>query len=385
MVDEKTISEKIAKAERDKHRTEYLSDIEREAKHAKADPPKHIAKKEQETHKHHRHHPRHKQVVKKEEKKISHSRHRHHHIAKQFVENMEKPEPYKIVVSKPQNVPTMNLVKDIEIAMDFATKTYERFNKIIKSVVLFGSTAKQTTVTGSDIDIIIIIDDVSIAWDQELIAWYREELDKLVRKNPYKKSLHINTIKLSTWWDDLNRGDPMIINVIRYGETLIDFGGFFEPLKFLLLKGKIRSTPEAVYSCLERAPIHFLRSKTSALNAIEGLYWAMVDSAHAALISRNVLPPSPEHISLNLRDTFVTEGILPMKYVTWYRDLLFLYKKISHGELQDIKGADIDEWQQKTDEFIRTMAKLVDATITGANRIDLETSSNKEEKVEEKK
>ena len=44
--------------------------------------------------------------------------------------------------SAPKDFPTLNINKDSEIAMDFATKAYERFNKIIKSVVLFGSTAK---------------------------------------------------------------------------------------------------------------------------------------------------------------------------------------------------------------------------------------------------
>lgn len=265
----------------------------------------------------------------------------------------------------PKDFPTINLRKDVEIAMDFATKAYERFNKIVKSVVLFGSTAKNTAVSGSDIDIILIIDDVVISWDAELIAWYREELDKLLRRNPYRKSLHINTIKLSTWWEDLMRGDPVVINVIRYGESLIDFGGFFEPLKFLLLKGKIRSTPEAVYNALERAPQHFARSKISEIGAIEGLYWAMVDSAHAALTSRNVLPPSPEHIPLNLKQTFVDEGKLKIKYVVWYRDLLFLHKKIAHGEITDLKGVEIDNWQEKTRMFMRTMARLVNEVING--------------------
>jgi predicted nucleotidyltransferase len=282
--------------------------------------------------------------------------------------------------ASPKDFPTLNLAKDTDIAMDFAAKTYERFNKVVKSIILFGSTAKQTTVQGSDIDIIIIIDDVAINWDQELISWYREELDRIIRKNPYKKNLHINTIKLSTWWDDLMRGDPMVINVIRYGESMIDFGGFFEPLKFLLLKGKIRSTPEAVYSCLQRAPQHFLRSKTAELNSVEGLYWAMVDSAHAALISRNILPPSPEHIPLNLKETFVAEGSLNMKYVLWYRDLLFLYKKISHGELFDLKGIEIDMWQERTDEFMKMMARLVDASITGKNiNLDMEQKSEDNE------
>lgn len=301
---------------------------------------------------------------------------------KKSSEVIPKSKPVKRIA--PKDFPTLKITKDIDIAMDFAAKTYERFNKVVKSIVLFGSTAKQTTVQGSDIDIIVIIDDVAINWDEELISWYREELDKIIRKNPYKKSLHINTIKLSTWWEDLMRGDPVVINVIRYGETLIDFGGFFEPLKFLLLKGKIKSTPEAVYSCLQRAPQHFLRSKTSELNSIEGLYWAMVDSAHAALISRSILPPSPEHIPLNLKETFVAEGSLNMKYVLWYRDLLFLYKKISHGELFDLKGVEIDMWQDRTNEFMKIMARLVDASITG-NKIDLNLESDIEKKEKEEK
>jgi len=73
----------------------------------------------------------------------------------------------------------------------------------------------------------------------------------------------------------------------------------------LLIKGKIKSTPEAIYSCLQRAPIHFSRSKVAELNAIEGLYWAMVDSSHAALIAAHATPTSPEHIASELKETFV--------------------------------------------------------------------------------
>jgi len=258
-----------------------------------------------------------------------------------------------------KDIPTLKLKSESAIAMDFATKAYKKFEKSIKSIILFGSAVKQTSVSGSDIDIIIILDDVSINWDQELIAWYRQELDKILRANPYKKDLHINTVKLSTWWEDLLKGDPVIINILRYGEAMIDMAGFFEPLKFLLIKGKIKSTPEAIYSCLQRAPMHIARSKTAELNCIEGLYWAMVDSAHAALISAQVTPPSPEHIPVDLKETFVNTGKLKMKYVVWYRDLLLLHKKISHGEIKNLKGVEIDDWQEKTEEFLDVMAQLV--------------------------
>lgn len=264
-----------------------------------------------------------------------------------------------------KNIPTLQFRSERDIAMDFATKVYKRFNKIVKSIILFGSTAKQTSVSGSDIDIMILIDDATIKWDQELIAWYREELEKLVKANPYRRDLHINTIKLTTWWDDLMRGDPVIINIIRDGEAMIDFGGFFDPLKYLLVEGRIKSTPESVYSLLQRAPEHVLRSKLSEVSSIEGLYWAMVDSAQAALIAQGITPSSPEHIPADLKENFVDAGKLKMKYVLWYRDLLMLHKKIVHREVTDLKGIEIDDWQEKTEEFVRTMAKLVNDIISG--------------------
>ena len=32
-------------------------------------------------------------------------------------------------------------------------------------------------------------------------------------------------------------GDPVVINILRYGEALIDYGGFFNPLKSLFFSG----------------------------------------------------------------------------------------------------------------------------------------------------
>lgn len=261
-------------------------------------------------------------------------------------------------------IPTLKLVDEKQIALDFATKVYQKFDKIIKSVILFGSQTKNTAVSGSDIDIIIIVDDASINWDMELVAWYREELGKLIKTNPYKKELHINSVKLTTWWQDLVKGDPLVINIIRFGEPMIDFGGFFTPLKILLQQGKIKSTPEAIYNALERVPGHLARSRASQLNAIEGLYWAMVDSSHSALMAAKQTPPSPEHIPIMLKEIFADTGNLKMKYVIMYRDLYLLHRKIVHGELSKIAGSEIEAWQSRTEEFVNEMTRLVKGLIS---------------------
>ena len=263
-----------------------------------------------------------------------------------------------------------------DIAYDFATKAYQKFREIIKSIVLFGSVSKNEAVEGSDIDLIIIVDDASIAWDQELIAWYREELGKLIASQNYKKEIHINTVTLSTFWDEVMSGLPVVINIIRYGQPLIDFGGFFEPLKVLLAQGKIRPTPEAIFTTLRRAPEHISRAILGILSSIENLYWAMVDSAHSALMAANQVPPSPEHISEMLEEVFVKTKRLDKKYLEYYNEVYTLTKNILHNNIKEVKGEEIDKHIKKVIEFEEVTRRITTKVIENEKIIRVEEKKN---------
>ena len=175
--------------------------------------------------------------------------------------------------------------------------------------------------------------------------------------------MHINSVKLSTWWQDVLRGDPIVVNVLRYGETLIDFGGFFNPLKIMLKEGKIKSTPESIYTLLERSPTHLARARRATLAAVDGLYWSMVDAAHAALISSDIMPPSPEKVGEYLNTYFVKNKVLHRKYVEWYNEMHKVAKEIVHGTRSEVPGKHLDEWVLQADEFLREMAKLIEDII----------------------
>ena len=251
-----------------------------------------------------------------------------------------------------------NPKSEFDIAHDFAIKTYSKFQEAIKSIVLFGSAAKRETTTGSDIDILIIIDDCSIQWDEQLIAWYREELRKLLEKQKYAERIHINSVTLTTFWEDVKEGEPAAINILRYGQTLIDFGGFFDPLKVLLAKGRLKPTPEAIFTTLRRAPLHLSRAKFDIVNSVEHLYWAMVDAAHAALMARGQVPPSPEHVGDMLDRIFVANKILNKKYVKWYKEMYVLAHDIVHGNVKHLSGKDIDEYMARAIDFEKTMRDI---------------------------
>jgi predicted nucleotidyltransferase len=270
-----------------------------------------------------------------------------------------KIEKVKTHKSSKKNFPTLKLKTERDIAMDFAQKVIQKFDTLVKAVVLFGSTAKHKEIIGSDIDIIIVVDDATINFDEAFIMWYREELGKIVQSNPYKKDLHINTVKITTWWEDLLKGDPTIINVIRYGDPLIDVGGFFLPLKLMLQEGRIKPTPESIYNVIRRIPGHILRSRIAEMSSIEGCYWAYVESCQALLMAIRILPPSPEKIPSLLKEYFVDKNLLKMKDIQDFNDLFVLHKKIIHGEIKNLEGKIIDEYQIKSEEFYKKSLKII--------------------------
>ncbi len=247
-----------------------------------------------------------------------------------------------------------------KIAYDFSIKVYKQFKEVIKTIVLFGSVAKNEAGKKSDIDLIIIVDDCTIDWDQELIAWYREELAKIISKEKYKDKLHVSTVTLSTFWDEVREGDPTIINIIRYGETILDYGGFFEPLKILLAKGKLHATPEAIYNTLKRSPDHIARAKYNLLSGVEALYWSMVDAAHAALMAEKEIPPSPEHIPDMLTAVFVKSKKIDKKYVDWYQELYDMAREVMHGTKTKVSPKEYEDQEKRAEEFLKKMFKITD-------------------------
>jgi len=242
------------------------------------------------------------------------------------------------------------------IAYRFATRVYRSFPGILKSVVLFGSVAKKTITKESDIDILIIFDDTSLEPRRTFVDWYNTEITKIIQS--IDPRIHVNTVTLSTFWDNVRSGEPVVINVLRYGIALVDTG-FFEPLQMLLRKGKIRPTDEAVWNAMTRAPGHLVRSTSRVLGAVIDLYWVMIDSAHAALMKYGQVPPSPEYLEPLLKSTFVDKKMMDKKFISYYHEVWKTSKAVIHGELLRLSGIDYDRYLRYAEEFQAKMEEII--------------------------
>lgn len=247
----------------------------------------------------------------------------------------------------------------IDIAYDFSKRVYKEFAKFIKAIVLFGSTARKKQENKGDIDILIIVDDVSIIIDKEFVQAYRIIIEKIVAEvNPQK--LHVTTLKFTSFWEYVRAGDPVAVNILRDGVPIID-SGFFEPLQVLLYQGRIRPSPESMWTYFSKAPITLHNSKWHIKQAVLDLYWAVIDAAHAALMKLNEVPPSPSHVADMLEIKMVSKGLLDKKYVHIMKQFYHISRIILHNQITEIRGAQYDEYFKHAKEFVDEMQRFIES------------------------
>ncbi len=253
--------------------------------------------------------------------------------------------------------------EEFDIARDFSSRIYKEFGAFIKSLVLFGSATKaQKLAKEADIDVLIIIDDVSVNLSRELVQTYRIITEKILSDMKDGERLHVQSMRLSSFWEYVKAGDPVAINVLRYGMALIDTG-IFDPLQSLLDNGRIRPTRESIYAYFTMAPASVTRSREHILSAMVDLYWASVDAAHAALMCLGEIPPSPEHVADMLEEKMVKKGLLKSKYAKVMRENYNVFKQIIHRQVRDIEGKEYDQFKDKTIDFVNEMRKFIEKRI----------------------
>jgi predicted nucleotidyltransferase/predicted transcriptional regulator len=103
-----------------------------------------------------------------------------------------------------------------EVAKDFAEEISERYPEEIESVILFGSVARGLPVSGSDIDILILVKD------KEAVDGVNDEAWSLRDKYLDKEGLPINTITQTTeeFKRNLRNKQPLESRIRQEGEAL---------------------------------------------------------------------------------------------------------------------------------------------------------------------
>ena len=252
--------------------------------------------------------------------------------------------------------------KDVtDVSFNFARAANKEFGDFLKAIILFGSAARKKRLSSkapiADIDLLLILDDVSIQFSKELVQSYRVIVEKLVAH--ISTRIHITSMKFSSFWEYVRNGDPVAINVLRDGVAIMDTG-FFDPLQRLLYQGRIRPTKEAMYTYFARAPITLSNSRWHLLQATLDLYWSVIDAAHAVLMKVGEVPPTPEHVADIMEERLVKTGYMSTRYPEIMRRFYDLNKAITHQEIGTMSGEQYDKYRKEAVDFVDTMKNFLE-------------------------
>lgn len=245
---------------------------------------------------------------------------------------------------------------ELNLAYEFSKRIYDEFGTFLKAVILFGSTARREKTGKGDIDILIIVDDTAVGMGAELVETYRVIVEKVIAQ--ISTRLHVTSLKLTSFWEYVKAGDPVAVNILRDGVALLDTG-FFDPLRALLMRGRIKPTTEAVWTYFARAPRTLHNSRWHLLQATIDLYWAVIDAAHAALMNVGETPPSPDHAADLIEQRLVKEKLVDKKYAEIMRLFYDTQKKIMYREIKEISGPEYERYAAKAKDFVDKMESLI--------------------------
>jgi predicted nucleotidyltransferase/uncharacterized protein (UPF0332 family) len=248
--------------------------------------------------------------------------------------------------------------EEIDLAYKYAERIHKEFKNFLKAVVLFGSSTRKVKTKDSDIDVLVVIDDISIYLGSEMVETYRIISQKIV--NDVSNRLHITTMKFTSFWEYARVGDPIVINMLRDGVTLYD-SGFFEPLQALLRNGRIRPTKESIWAYFSRAPISLQNSRWHLLQAVLDLYWTVIDASHAALMTLGEIPPTPSHVADLIEKKMVKKRLIAKKYVSIMRNFYKVSRMILHREIKDVSGEEFESYYKEAKEYVDVMKKFIES------------------------
>lgn len=244
-----------------------------------------------------------------------------------------------------------------DLALKFAKEIYKEFGTLLKGIILFGSRARKETSIKGDIDILIIVDDVTNEIDPVFVDTYRIITEKTVRK--VSDRLHVITLKFSTFWEYVRNSDPIAVNLLRDGVALLD-SGFFSPLQTLLGQGRIRPTAESVHSYFAKSPATLHNSKWHILQATVDLYWAVMDAAHAGLMHIGEVPPSPKHVPDLMEKNMLSKNIVNKRDIDVVKEFYKIQKMITYREIKEISGEQYDIYYKEAYDFVEKIKAFLE-------------------------
>lgn len=240
-----------------------------------------------------------------------------------------------------------------EKVVKFTNIARERYGNVIKSVLIFGSAAKGTMVKGSDADVWVVLDDTATKSSADLNK-INTHLYLIAHE---LKDLHIQTTKLTEFWQWMKLGSPELVNFLRYSLPIYDTG-FVKPVKRMLEMGLIAPSEETIKLKARASQARLKKIRLDLKSMIFELRYIALDICQAVVMHYYKKQPDAKAVPKFLRQ-LVKEKKLESAYVKKFEKLNKLWKDIDHGRVKEVDSKYLDQAITLADDILKRMDKLL--------------------------
>lgn len=247
----------------------------------------------------------------------------------------------------------------MEKAEEFADELLDKLEDKVMCVAVYGSVSRGEHTHESDIDTFVVLDDTKLEQEvpQEAKDQIRQKVTDLAKDVDDKITIQYLAF-LTEFWDAVQQGEPLIIQVLRNGQVVYDVG-IFSPAQRMLERGKIQSSREAVQKRLKLAAAGYKKAEKNLKSSIPfKLEQAMANAGQAPIMLAGQTPPGKEQVGDALEELFVKEEMLEQEYADSAREIHdFADKAEKHPN--EVTVEELAEHMELADDFIRRMHELV--------------------------
>src|SRR3989338_9941989 len=92
---------------------------------------------------------------------------------------------------------------------------------------------------------------------------------------------------------------------------------------------------------------------------VHDVYWGVMTPSQALLMLYGLPPPTPKHTVSEMKRIFVDkEKMLEKKYIAILEKIVGIYKDFEHEKIKEIKGAELDDLLQGTEDYLERLKEL---------------------------
>lgn len=229
-------------------------------------------------------------------------------------------------------------------------KILAKYGKAVSSVLL-----KRPKVSESK-ELLFIIDDLNnVIFNQQAL-----DIKMFAVELAYSCDMQVtcDVMLASTFWEGFKTHLEDVMQLTRDSLVLYD-AGFFLPLQDLLVTGKVRPTKESVSVYFTKAEKSIKSADRHVSRAVLDLYWAVIDTAHAAIMVSGITPPSPKDLAEAVRKELVSRNLVHKRCGDIVQRFYEIAKRIMHKEVWEISGKEFDSYLADADFFIKEMDDFV--------------------------